>query len=446
MLGADQFMRAAAAAYVPESGVIALAGDFSGSINLLSSPMPSVDGEYNFFLLGLAPSGEEALWQHHLHGVGAYTNLQQLTPTEDGGLVFVVSSFDVMKLDSVSFIGPSPNFHSALVKLDAAGAIQWTSHLVGEFSTEINVIVAEADRLLLGGYASGPVTLGDSQLSSGSTGPFLFLAELDTATGQVDTTSAWPGTGRVTGVVDKPEARFVYGEYMLAPPDFGPTIDPLSYVSTPTPFLVKFDKAPPIELPRARAFGFSGRAHEALSMLQAEDGLVIYAKVEAGASDTNFFGGPGPTIVGGRHASFLAKVEDDLSVSWVTANEVAAGFSFSFDVTSMAPHGGGYLLGHTHRQPMTTSYVNGLPHSTPEVDSLLMHYSADGVLDGVVDYPPLSSGNSDAFLQALPTACGDLVFGHFYADLNWNGTLYQANNERTFLTFSPTPTAFTPVP
>ena len=379
--------------------------------------------------------------------MSGYTNLQQLTPTEDGGLVLLASSFDVMTLDGTTFEGPSANFHSVVVKLDATGAIQWTSHLVGDNSAEVSVVRAQGDRLLLGGYSGGAVSMGTTLLQTMTPSTsFLYVVELDLASGDVVESTLWPGTGRVTGVVDKADARFVYGQYLLSPPDFGVTVNPPSYANQQTPFLIKFDEAPLIAAPKGLVLGFSGRAHQALSMLETETGLVVYAKVDSGTSDANFFGGPGTTIPSGRFASFLAKVDEDLTVSWVNATEVTASYS-SFNVSSMSQYAGGYLLGHIHEQPDTITLVNGSPHEGPGVDSLLMHYSADGVLDGVIDYPPMPMDpNSFAYLRVLPTACGDLVYGHFYGALNWNGSEYSSTTERTFLSFSQTPIAFDPVP
>ncbi len=448
VLGADNHMRATEAAFLPQSGVLALAGDFSGSINLLNPPLESESGEYNFFVLGLAPSGEEGVWQHHLHSESGTLVVRQLTPTEDGGLVFVATSFDPMVLDGQTFAIPTFNFNSLVVKLDANGMIDWTSHLVGDNSAEVSVARANGGRLLLGGYSGGAVSMGDTPLQAMTASTFfLYVVELDLASGEVVESTLWPGTGRVTGVVDKADARFVYGQYLLSPPDFGVTVNPPSYANQQTPFLIKFDKTPPITTPKALVFGFDGRNHDALSIEEADDGLLVYAKVDSSGTAANFNGRAGLTLPADRYASFIAKVEDDLSLSWVTANEVTASFNFSFDVTSRTPYGGGYLLGHNHGLPNTTTFLNGTPYANPAIDSLLMHYSADGVLDGVVDYPPMpvNSGHY-AYLRVLPTACGELIYGHFYGDLTWNGTLYSTTNERTFLNFSQTPIAFDPVP
>ena len=418
----------------PDTAGIVIAGSFTGQYGGLQS----LANEQNLFLSGLDPAGNR-LWSHHIHSTAGYMRIEQMIPTPDGGVVVALTNLGGIAINEEP--QSADVTHGLVIRFGGDGVIAWQQTIACQnpiIDALIDTVALSNDRLLVGGTAGGGLIV-DTEPVGGIDESFLFVLELDASTGVLVDAQTWNGFGKVAGIAEANGSRFVFGHYSTNPPVFGVEMNPPPYASPSQLFVVKFPPAP--EAPSATAFGFTVRDERALEMLPDGDGFVIAARV--GPGDDSPLEPSGPSIAGERQASMLARVTEDLVVDWITLNETTVLLDYHFEPTALGRQAGGYVMGHLHTIDDATTHVSGSDEKAPLVDSILIHYDANGLVDGLLRYPDTpkdGGGINAAFIRAHPTPCGDLTYGYFFGKLMWGGVEYNAVvDDRSVLAFQRAP-------
>ncbi|MDX2086893.1 MAG: hypothetical protein SFX73_03535 [Kofleriaceae bacterium] len=157
---------------------IAIAGTFAAGADLLGTPLPAFDEKSPFadaLVAELTPSGTAA-WSKSFGGRQAET-VAGVAIDAHGSVVIAASARDTVHVGGVDLVARGP----------ADGLLAWWNPdgspghaiLVGGTDFDgIRSIIATSDRVVVGGFYSGTIDLGDAQLTAGG-GDGAFIATLD---------------------------------------------------------------------------------------------------------------------------------------------------------------------------------------------------------------------------------------------------------------------------
>lgn len=157
---------------------IAIAGTFAAGADILGAPLPAFDEKSPFadaFVAELAPNGTRT-WSKSFGGRQAET-VAGVAIDSHGAVVVAASARDTVHVGGLDLVARGP----------ADGLLAWwspdgtPSHAVLVGGTDfdgIRSIVAAEDRIVVGGFYSGTIDLGDAQLTAGG-GDGAFIATFD---------------------------------------------------------------------------------------------------------------------------------------------------------------------------------------------------------------------------------------------------------------------------